>query len=102
VSATTYTTKIAPKGDLVLVKPIDESTTKGGIVLPDNGKGQPSRAVVVAVGPGRRNNEGYLDPVDLNVGETVIIRHYSGVEVEEDGEKFLLLQERDVLAVVKE
>jgi chaperonin GroES len=95
-------TKIAPKGDLVLVKPIEESTTKGGIVLPDNGKAQPSRAVVVAVGPGRFNDQGFRDPVDLSVGETVIIGRYSGTEVEEDGEKFLLLQERDVLAVVKE
>jgi chaperonin GroES len=93
---------IKPLEDRILVKPLDaEQTTASGLVIPDTAKEKPQEGEVVAVGPGRFNDEGdERIPMDINVGDKVIYSKYGGTEVKYSGEEFLILSARDVLAVV--
>lgn len=93
---------VVPLADRVLVKPDSGDTvTKGGIVLPENAIEKPVQGTVLAVGPGRLADSGELIPVRVTAGETVIYSRYAGTEVQVDGESCLLLQERDLLAVIR-
>lgn len=93
--------KLKPLGDRIVVKAAPhEEMTKGGLVLPDTVKEKPVEGVVVAVGEGKVLDNGKRQPMDVKVDDKVIYSKYSGTEVKLDGEEFLIISERDVLAVV--
>ncbi len=93
---------IKPLEDRIVVKPLDaEQTTASGLVIPDTAKEKPQEGEVVAVGPGRFNEDGdERIPMDINVGDKVIYSKYGGTEVKYSGEEFLILSARDVLAII--
>ena len=95
--------KLRPLGDRVVVKAAPhEEKTKGGLVLPDTVKEKPIEGIVVAVGPGKLDDNGKRTPIDLKPDDRVIYSKYSGTEVKLDGEEELLvISERDILAVVE-
>jgi chaperonin GroES len=100
---TATATKIRPLGDRVVVKPIQkEEVTKSGIVLPDTAKEKPQRGQVVAVGPGRLTDDGKRLPMEVKVGDEVLFAKYAGTELKIDDEEFLILSEKDILAVLSE
>ena len=91
---------LKPLEDRIVVKPGDEEeTTVSGIVIPDTAKEKPQEGEVLAVGPGRFE-DGNRVPLDVNVGDTVIYSKYGGTEVKYNGEEYLILSARDVLAVI--
>ena len=92
---------IKPLEDRIVVKPLDaEQTTASGLVIPDTAKEKPQEGEVMAIGPGRVDDNGNRVPLDVNVGDKVIYSKYGGTEVKHGGEEFLILSARDVLAVV--
>ena len=93
---------IKPLEDRIVVKPLDaEQTTASGLVIPDTAKEKPQEGEVVAVGPGRFNEDGdERIPMDISVGDKVIYSKYGGTEVKFAGDEFLILSGRDVLAIV--
>ena len=94
--------KLKPLGDRIVVKAAPhEEMTKGGLVLPDTVKEKPIEGIVVAVGAGKILDNGSRQPMDLKVDDRIIYSKYSGTEVKLDGEEYLVLSERDVLAVVE-
>ena len=93
---------IKPLEDKVLVQILEaETTTASGLVIPDSAKEKPQEATVIAVGPGRANDKGELTPVGVNEGDTVIFSKYGGTELKYNGEEYLLLSARDLLAVIE-
>ena len=90
-----------PLGDRIVVKPQDEeeSRTASGLVIPDTAKEKPQLGEVLAVGPGEFR-DGERIPVDVNVGDVVFYSKYGGTEVKHDGEDYLILSSRDVLAIL--
>ena len=93
---------IKPLEDKVLVQIADaETTTASGLVIPDSAAEKPQEAVVIAVGPGRLDDNGNRIAVDVKEGDTVIFSKYGGTELKYGGEEFLLLSARDLLAVVE-
>ena len=92
---------IEPLEDRVVVKPGDEEeTTVSGIVIPDTAKEKPQEGEVVAVGPGRFE-DGNRVPMDVKTGDRVLYSKYGGTEVKVEGEEYLVLSARDILAIVK-
>ena len=93
---------IKPLEDRIVVKPLDaEQTTASGLVIPDTAKEKPQEGEVVAVGPGRFNEDGdERIPMDVSVGDKVIYSKYGGTEIKHGGEEYLILSARDVLAIV--
>ncbi len=93
---------IKPLEDRILVKALEaEQTTASGLVIPDTAKEKPQEGEVVAVGPGRFNEDGdERIPLDIKVGDKVIYSKYGGTEVKYSGEEYLILSARDVLAIV--
>lgn len=93
--------KLKPLGDRIVVQAApQEERTKGGLVLPETIKEKPVEGIVVAVGDGKVLDNGTRQPMDVKVDDKVIYSKYSGTEVKVDGEEYLILSERDVLAVV--
>jgi chaperonin GroES len=94
--------QIKPLEDRILVEVLDaETKTASGLVIPDTAKEKPQEGKVLAVGPGRFDEDGEKRvPMDIKVGDTVIFSKYGGTEVSYDGKDYLLLSARDVLAVV--
>jgi len=94
-------TTVKPLGDRVFVKvsPSEEKTA-GGIFLPDAAKEKPQIGEVVAVGPGKRNDDGSRTPVEVGVGDKVLYSKYAGTDIKLGGEEFVLLSEKDILAAV--
>lgn len=92
---------IKPLGDRLVIKAVaSEEKTKSGIVLPDTAKEKPQQGEVVAVGSGRMLDNGTRAEMDVKVGDRVLYAKYAGTEFKLDGEEYLVLAERDVLAVV--
>jgi len=92
---------IRPLADRVLIKPLEaKEQTKGGIVLPDTAKEKPQEAEIVAVGEGRKSDDGKVIPLSLKVGDKVLYGKYSGTEVTVDGEEYLIVREDDILGIV--
>jgi chaperonin GroES len=93
---------IKPLEDRIVVKPLDaEQTTASGLVIPDTAKEKPQEGEVVAVGPGRFNEDGdERIPMDISIGDKVIYSKYGGTEVKYGGDELLILSARDVLAIV--
>jgi chaperonin GroES len=93
--------QLQPLGDRVLVKPSDrEEQTKSGLVLPDTAQERPQEGSVIAVGPGRMTDDGKRIPLDLKAGDKVVYSKFAGTEYSDDGEDYLILTERDILAKV--
>ena len=93
---------IKPLEDRIVVTVLEsEQTTASGIVIPDTAKEKPQEGTVVAVGPGRIDDNGNRVPLDVNVGDVVIYSKYGGTEVKYAGEEYLVLSARDLLAVVE-
>lgn len=92
---------LKPLADRVLVK-VEEGETKtmGGILLPDTAQKKSQKGVVVAVGSGKMTEEGKRLPLEVKEGDEVLFAKYSGTEIEDKGEKYLLLSERDILAIL--
>ncbi len=89
-----------PLGDRVLVEPLPaETKTKAGIIIPDTASEKPTRGTVVAVGPGRRNEEGRLLPMDVAAGDIVLYGKWSGTEVKISGKEYVILKETDIFGV---
>ncbi len=96
---------LKPLGDRVLVKPIsEEEKSKGGILLPDTvSKEKPQMGEVLAVGPGGTDKEGKVIPMTVKVGDKVVYAKYSGTDIKgDDEEEYLILSEKDILAIFKE
>ena len=94
-------TTIKPLEDRVLVVPLEaETTTASGLVIPDTAKEKPQEGKVVAAGPGRVDDKGVRVPMDVQVDDVVIFSKYGGTEVRYNGKDYLLLNARDILAVV--
>jgi chaperonin GroES len=94
---------LKPLDDRIVVRPNEaETQTASGLVIPDTAKEKPQQGKVLAVGPGKRaESSGELIPVDISVGDTVLYSKYGGTEVTVDGEDLLVLNSRDVLAIVE-
>ena len=100
-TATKKKIKFRPMDDRVLVEPSEsEETTAGGIILPDSAREKPQRGVVVAVGPGKLLDSGQRGQMSLSVGNEVFYGKYSGTEIEFGTDKYVVLRENDILAVV--
>ena len=94
--------KIRPLHDRVIVKRLDqERKTASGIVIPDNVAEKPDQGEVVAVGPGKKDDNGKLIPVDLKVGDRVLFGKYSGQSVKVEGDELLVMREEDIMGVVE-
>ena len=94
--------KLRPLNDRILVKRVEEeSTTKGGIIIPDSAKEKPAEGKVVSVGNGKLNEDGKRMPVELKDGDRILFGKYSGSEVKIDGEEYLIMREDDVLGIIE-
>jgi chaperonin GroES len=94
--------KIRPLGDRVWVEPIEqEEMTASGIVLPETAKEKPQEGKVLAVGPGVRDDNGERQPLDVKAGDRVLFAKYSGTEIKQNGTKYLIMRESDILARVE-
>lgn len=85
---------------VVLKRAESEDSTPGGLVLPDNAKEKPQKGLVVAVGPGPRNETGEYSPMEMKEGDTVYFNKYVGNEITIAGEKYMVVAEKDILLVV--
>ncbi len=95
-------TTIKPLEDRILVEPLEaETTTASGLVIPDTAKEKPQEGKVVATGPGRIDDNGNRVPMDVKVGDVIIFSKYGGTEVRYNAKDYLLLNARDILAVVE-
>lgn len=93
---------IRPLQDRVIVKRVEEeTTTKGGIIIPDTAKEKPAEGKVVAVGNGKVAEDGTLRKLDVKKGDRVLFGKYSGTEVKIDGEEHLIMREDDILGVIE-
>jgi len=93
--------KLRPLGDRVLVEPIErEEITASGIYVPETAKERPQEGMVVAVGPGRKDDDGKVIPMDVKKGDRVLYAKYGGTEVKLEDKKYLILKETDILAIL--
>jgi chaperonin GroES len=93
---------LKPLADRLVVEPSEkEERTASGIILPETAKEKPQEGKVIAVGPGRRDDQGKVIPMDVKEGDTVLFAKYAGTEVKIDDKKYLILKESDVLAIVE-
>lgn len=100
-TATKSNTKVVPLGDRVLLRrETAESTTAGGIVLPDSAKDKPQRGEIIAVGEGMVTRDGKRHPLTVKAGDKVIFSSYAGDEFKLDDEELVLMRESDILAVI--
>ena len=92
---------IRPLYDRVVVKRIEEKeTVQGGIIIPDTAKEKPQEGEVVAVGQGKRTDDGKLIPLDVKAGDRILFGKYSGSEIKLEGEEFLIIREEEILGVI--
>ena len=94
--------QLKPLGDRLVVKPQEqEETTASGLVLPETAKEKPQQGIVLAIGPGRRDDDGKRIEMDVAVDDVVLYAKYAGTEIKLEGEKLLILKESDVLAILE-
>jgi chaperonin GroES len=92
---------VKPLSDRVVVKKLEaEEKTLGGIVLPDTAKEKPQQGEVLAVGPGKLDEKGTRQPMEVKEGDKVLFAKYSGTEIKFEGIEYLIISERDILAIV--
>jgi len=93
---------VRPLRDRILAKRVEDQEQRiGGIIIPDTAKEKPQQAKVIAAGKGRVNDEGKTIPLDVKVGDRVLIGKYSGTEIKLDGEEFLIVREDEILGVAE-
>ena len=93
---------LRPLGNRVVIERVDaEESVKGGIIIPDSAKEKGQEAVVVAVGPGKKTDDGTLVPMDVKVGDHVLIGKYSGSDVNVDGADYVIVTEDEILGVLE-
>ncbi|SCA58707.1 10 kDa chaperonin [Chlamydiales bacterium SCGC AB-751-O23] len=101
MTATKSKTKLQPLGNRVLAKRLEaEETLKGGLILPDTAKQKQETAEILALGTGKKDNDGKVIPFSMSVGDKILIEKYAGQEVSLDGEEYIIVKEDDVIAVV--
>jgi len=94
--------KFRPLHDRVVVRRIEqEEKSAGGIIIPDTAKEKPMEGEVIAVGPGARNEQGVLVPLDVKPGDRILFGKWSGTEVKMDGEELLIMKESDVMGIIE-
>ena len=94
--------KLRPLGDKILVKRSEaETKTNSGIVLPDSAKEKPKQGTVIAVGEGKRLDDGKRVPLNVKKGDKILFTSYAGTEIKIDGEELMIMSEDDVLAIVE-
>ena len=94
--------KFRPLHDRVVVRRVEEDTkTAGGIIIPDTAKEKPMQGEIVAVGPGARDEQGKIVPLDVKAGDRVLFGKWSGTEVKTDGQDLLIMKESDILGVIE-
>ncbi len=95
-------TNIKPLGDRVLVKPTEKETeTASGIILPETAKEKPQEGEILAVGTGKRDDDGERIELDVKVGDKVLFAKYAGTEIKLDGDKLLIMKESDILGIIE-
>ncbi|GAB4468879.1 MAG: co-chaperone GroES [Anaerolineae bacterium] len=93
---------LKPLGDRVVIEPLErEERTESGLFIPETAKEKPQQGTVIAVGAGRKDEDGKRVPMDVEVGQTVLFAKYSGTEVKIDGKKLLIMKESDILAIIE-
>lgn len=93
--------KIKPLNDRVIVKRVEqEQKTSGGIIIPDTAKEKPQEGLVVAVGPGKRDDEGKRTALEVKEGDRILFGKYAGTEIKIDGEEHLFMREDDILGIL--
>ena len=91
-----------PLHDRILIKRIEEKdSVKGGIIIPDTAKEKPQEGEVIAVGHGKKNEEGKVIALDVKAGDRILFGKYSGAEIKIDGQEYLILREEDVLGIIE-
>jgi len=94
--------KFNPLHDRILIKRIEEKeTAKGGIIIPDSAKEKQQEGEVIAVGNGRKTEDGKIIPLDVKAGDRILFGKYSGTEIKVDNEDFLILKEEEVLGIIE-
>ena len=95
--------KFRPLHDRVVVRRLEsEERTKGGIIIPDTAKEKPQEGEVTAVGPGARDENGAIQPLDVKAGDRILFGKWSGTEVKLDGEEFLIMKESDIMGIIEQ
>jgi len=93
--------KVRPLGDRIVVEQAEEEEVKkGGIIIPDTAKEKSQRGNVKAVGPGKKNEDGKVIPLEVKVGDKIFFSKYGGTEVKIDGKEYVIMREEDVLAII--
>ena len=93
---------LRPLHDRILIKRIEEKeAVKGGIIIPDTAKEKPQEGEVIAVGNGKKTEDGNIIPLDVKAGDRILFGKYSGAEIKMDGEEFLILREEEVLGIIE-
>ncbi|HEY0121694.1 MAG TPA: co-chaperone GroES [Rhizobium sp.] len=93
--------KFRPLHDRVVIRRAEgDLKSKGGIIIPDTAKEKPQEGEVIAVGPGMRNEDGALIPLDVKAGDTILFGKWSGTEIKIDGEELLIMKEADIMGIV--
>jgi len=93
---------VKPLGDRVLVQPLEQDEVKkGGIIIPDTAKEKPQEGKVIALGTGKRDDDGKLVPFTVKKGDRVLISKYGGTEIKIDGNDYLIMREEDILGVIE-
>ena len=99
--ATATQVNIRPLGDRVVIKPANkEEVSAAGVILPDTAKEKPQKGTIIAAGPGRVLDNGTRQALEVSEGQTVLYAKYAGTEVKIEGEEYLILSEKDILAIV--
>jgi chaperonin GroES len=94
--------KFRPLHDRVVVKRVDgESKSTGGIIIPDTAKEKPMEGEIIAVGPGARDENGQIQPLDVKAGDRILFGKWSGTEVKIDGVEYLIMKESDVMGIIE-
>ena len=94
--------KVKPLHDRILIKRVEEKeTVKGGIIIPDTAKEKPQEGEVIAVGGGKKTEEGKVIPLDVKAGDRILFGKYSGTEIKIDEEEFLIIREDEVLGIIE-
>ena len=94
--------KFRPLHDRVLIEVLDsEEKTAGGIIIPDSAKEKPQEGEVVAVGPGAKNEDGKVSPMDVKIGDIVLFGKWSGTEVKIDSKEYSIMKESDIMGITK-
>jgi len=94
--------KFRPLHDRILVERVEsEEVTKGGIILPDTAKEKPQQGKIIAVGTGKRTEDGKIIPMELKAGDVVLFGKYSGSEIKVEGVEYLIMKEDDVLGLIE-